>query len=214
MADMASGISLFADQACVNVERAISDFRAGRPVLVKAENETLLAVPAEALDPRMVDALAALSDDRARLLLTPARLRHLGLDRTGAASVPMPVIDLDRVGNLALRKDGRIDAPVGPVSWLDEAAIELAQLSLVLPAVLAIPLVSPFSTLQSLLSVTAEDVLAYRSAQDRGSAHCEPCAGSRWRALPTSEFVVFRGGEGLRDQVAILVGKPDLSQDR
>ena len=29
---------------------------------------------------------------------------------------------------------------------------------------------------------------------------------------PTSEFVVFRGGEGLRDQVAIIVGKPDLSQ--
>src|SRR3954454_23417306 len=163
MTDMASGISLFAEQACVNVERAISDFRAGRPILVKAENETLLAVPAEALDPRMVDALAALSDGRARLLLTPARLRHLGLDRTGATSVPMPVIDLDRVGNLALRIDGRIDAPVGPVSWLDEAAIELAQLSLVLPAVIVIPLVSPFSTLQSLLSVTAEDVLAYRS---------------------------------------------------
>jgi GTP cyclohydrolase II len=27
-----------------------------------------------------------------------------------------------------------------------------------------------------------------------------------------SEFVVFRGGEGLRDQVAIIVGKPDLSR--
>jgi GTP cyclohydrolase II len=211
MADMASGISLFADQACVNVERAISDFRAGRPILVKAENETLLAVPAEALDPRMVDALAALSDDRARLLLTPARLRHLGLDRTGAASVPMPVIDLDRVGNLALRIDGRIDAPVGPVSWLDEAAIELAQLSLVLPAVLAIPLVSPFSTLQSLLSVTAKDILAYRSRKIEDlrivSRAPVPLEGA-----PTSEFVVFRGGEGLRDQVAIVVGKPDVSK--
>jgi GTP cyclohydrolase II len=29
---------------------------------------------------------------------------------------------------------------------------------------------------------------------------------------PTSEFVVFRGGEGLRDQVAIIVGKPDLAK--
>src|ERR687893_511332 len=29
---------------------------------------------------------------------------------------------------------------------------------------------------------------------------------------PASEFVVFRGGEGLRDQVAIIVGKPDLSR--
>ena len=29
---------------------------------------------------------------------------------------------------------------------------------------------------------------------------------------PGTEFVVFRGGEGLRDQVAILVGRPDPSQ--
>ncbi|MET0745568.1 MAG: GTP cyclohydrolase II RibA, partial [Microvirga sp.] len=29
---------------------------------------------------------------------------------------------------------------------------------------------------------------------------------------PSSEFVVFRGGEGLRDQVAVIVGKPDLSR--
>lgn len=28
---------------------------------------------------------------------------------------------------------------------------------------------------------------------------------------PETEFVVFRGGEGLRDQVAIIVGKPDLA---
>ena len=29
---------------------------------------------------------------------------------------------------------------------------------------------------------------------------------------PDTEFVIFRGGEGLRDQVAILVGKPDLTR--
>jgi GTP cyclohydrolase II len=29
---------------------------------------------------------------------------------------------------------------------------------------------------------------------------------------PGTEFVVFRGGEGLRDQVAVLVGRPDPSQ--
>jgi GTP cyclohydrolase II len=29
---------------------------------------------------------------------------------------------------------------------------------------------------------------------------------------PTSEFVVFRGGEGLRDQVAVIVGTPDFTK--
>ncbi len=31
-------------------------------------------------------------------------------------------------------------------------------------------------------------------------------------SAPDSEFVVFRGGEGLRDQVAVVIGRPDLSQ--
>jgi GTP cyclohydrolase II len=205
---MSSGVSLFADQACVNVERAISDFRAGRPVVVRAGSETLLAIAAEGLDQRMVDALAAVTDGRAYLLLTPARLRHLGLDRTAPASVPMPVIDLDRLGNLALGIDGRIDAPVGPVSRLDEAAIELAQLSLVLPAVLAIPLVSSFPALQNLLGVAAEEVLAYRQRRIEDlrivSRAPVPLDGAS-----DTEFVVFRGGEGLRDQVAILVKAPN-----
>jgi GTP cyclohydrolase II len=210
MADMSSMVSLFADQASVNVERAISDFRAGRPVLVRAENETLLAVAAEGLDQRMAGALADVNDGRARLLLTPPRLRHLGLDHTTPASVAMPVVDLDRIGNLALRNDRRINAPVRPASRLDEAAIELAQLSLVLPTVLAIPIVSSSLTLQNLLNVTAEEVFAYRQRRIKDlrivSRAPVPLDGA-----PDSEFVVFRGGEGLRDQVAILVKAPNLA---
>jgi GTP cyclohydrolase II len=158
----------------------------------------------------MVNALASVSNGRARLLLTAARLRHFGLDRIVAASLPMPVIDLDRIGSLALGIDRRIDAPLGPVSRLDEVAIDLAQLSLMVPAVLAIPLVSSFPTLKSLLSVTAEDVLAYRRLKVEAlrivsRAHV-PLDGA-----PDTEFVVFRGGKGLRDQVAILVKSPNLA---
>jgi GTP cyclohydrolase II len=150
------------------------------------------------------------SNGRARLLLTAARLRHLGLDRTVAASLSMPVIDPDCIGSLSLGIDGRIDAPLRSVSRLDEVAIELAQLSLVVPAVLAIPLVSSIPTLQSLLSVTVEDVLAYRRRKIEdlrivSRAHV-PLDGAS-----DTEFVVFRGGEGLRDQVAILVKAPNLA---
>jgi GTP cyclohydrolase II len=122
----------------------------------------------------------------------------------------MPVINLDRIGSLSLRIDGRIDAPVGPVSRLDEVAIELAQLSLVLPAVLAIPLGSSYPTLQSLISVTADDVLAYRRRKIQDlrivSRAPVPLDGASY-----TEFVIFRGGEGLRDQVAIVVKAPNLA---
>jgi GTP cyclohydrolase II len=37
-----------------------------------------------------------------------------------------------------------------------------------------------------------------------------PLEGPDGRAIPT-QFAVFRGGEGMRDQVAILVGEPDLA---
>ena len=44
-------------------------------------------------------------------------------------------------------------------------------------------------------------------------AHRQPRAGAAGGA-PDTEFVVFRGGEGLRDQVAVIVGTPDLSRAR
>jgi GTP cyclohydrolase II len=206
--DMSSEVRLFADPACVNVERAISDVRAGRPVLIQAGGDMVLAIAVEGLDQRMADALADVTDGCARLLLTSARLRHLGLDRTAPGSVPMPVIDLDRLGHLALRINGRIDAPVGPVSRLDEAALELAQLSLVLPAVLAIPLAPPCTALQNLLSVPAEEVHAYRRRRIEHLRIVSRAPVPLDGAYET-EFVVFRGGEGLRDQVAILVKAPN-----
>jgi GTP cyclohydrolase II len=54
-------------------------------------------------------------------------------------------------------------------------------------------------------------VRAYRAAQARNIAIVSrapvPLEGAR-----ETEFVVFRGGEGLRDQVAIVVGRPDLTR--
>ena len=55
-------------------------------------------------------------------------------------ALALPVIDRTRVENLALKVDGRIDAPVRPADALDEEALELARLSLVLPAVIVVPL--------------------------------------------------------------------------
>jgi GTP cyclohydrolase II len=120
-------------------------------------------------------------------------------------------VDRARIEHLALKIDGRIDAPVRPIGPLDDEALELARLSLVLPAVVVVPLGAGIEIDPSLVRVSASAVREYRRAKALDlkivSRAPVPLEGA-----PASEFVVFRGGEGLRDQVAVIIGKPDLSK--
>ncbi len=192
----------------IDVERALAEIRAGRPVVVRGR-ESVLVLSAEALDETNAALLAPLAGTGARLVLPAPRLRRLGVpERTEPGAVALPLLDPARIETLALRLDGRIDAPVAPASPGDEAALALMALAQVLPAVLAIPgEAAPPGT----LSVAAEAVARYPGRQAAGLREVSrapvPLAGA-----PDSQFVVFRGGEGLRDQVAVVIDKPDLSE--
>ena len=206
---MRLSLSLSDNPATTLVERAIMEFRSARPVVIDGAEGRALAIGVEDLDDAAAAEIGAVAAGRAHLVLPAARLRRLGLEREGPGRLALPVIDRVRVENLALKVDGRIDAPVRPADALDEEALELARLSLVLPAVIVVPLAEGVEIAPSLLQVPGEAVRGYRQAQSLGlkivSRAPVPLEGA-----PTSEFVVFRGGEGLRDQVAIVVGKPDL----
>ncbi|MGF7051944.1 GTP cyclohydrolase II [Bosea sp. OAE752] len=194
----------------VKVERAISEFRAGRPVLLRAGAQLALALSAELADAELVRNLDALAAGNGHLVLSPARLRRLGAKgRTEAGIFALPTIDLERVADLALKLESRMDAPVAPASALDTAALELARLSLVLPAALVVPVTAEAVAGESLVEADIEAVNAYRAAQ-AASLRIVGRAPVPLEGAPETEFVVFRGGEGLRDQVAIIVGKPDL----
>jgi GTP cyclohydrolase II len=204
-------LSLSDDPATISVERAIMEFRSARPIVIDGGTQSALAVGVEDLDETMSAQLEAIAGGHAHLVLPPARLRRLGLDRTAPGLVALPMVDRDRIENLALRVDGRIDAPVRPAGPLDEEALELARLSLVLPAVVLVPLAAGIEVDPSLARVCGSAIRRYRSARaldlkivSRGPVPLE--------GAPTSEFVVFRGGEGLRDQVAIIVGTPDFAK--
>jgi GTP cyclohydrolase II len=137
-------------------------------------------------------------------------LRRLGLDRQEAGALALPKLNLARIAHLSVETEARIDAPVSALSGQDEAALELMRLALVLPALVVLP-ATDAALLSTLVQVTASDVADYRAAQTHElqliSRAPVPLEGA-----PDSEFVVFRGGEGLRDQVAVVVGKPDLSK--
>ncbi len=193
----------------IKVERAIAEIRSARPVAVSGPQGVLIATPVEALDGALSADLQTLSAGHARLLLAAPRLRHLGLERDAPGALALPSIDLARITRLAVETDARIDAPVCALSAEDEAALELMHLALVLPALVVFP-ATDAALLASLVQVSLQDVIDYRSAQTHDltiiSRAPVPLEGA-----PESEFVIFRGGEGLRDQAAVIIGKPDLS---
>jgi GTP cyclohydrolase II len=194
----------------IAADRAIAEFRAGRPVLIHRREDALLLYSAELADGDMLDRLGKIADGRAHLILPAARLRRLGLERDLPGVVALPELDAARIVNLGLKVEGRIDAPVRPAQALDLTALELAALAQVLPPVIALPVVSDAHDLGPLLSVEARVIDNYRAEQVR-TIKIVGRAPVPLEGADNTEFVVFRGGEGLRDQVAIIIGNPDFS---
>ena len=191
-----------------SVERAIAELRAGRPVIVTDGDRASLVAAVESIDAGMARGMARAGSSEARLVMTAARLQHLGLDRETAGAFALPVIDLNRIRLLSHGVSARADAPVGATSVLDRAGLELAALALVLPALVVVPLAESHVAGESLAIVRAEAIERFRATASADlsiiSRAPVPLEGA-----PETEFVVFRGGEGLRDQVAIVIGKPD-----
>lgn len=194
----------------IAVERALAEVRSGRPVIIKAGRSHLMMLCVEALDQRHVATFEALGKRRARLLLPAPRLRRLGLDRVKPGAIALPTIDLARIATLSLELGARIDAPVATLSRLDLAALELVRVALVLPAVVAFPVSVRDIEGEGLVRVEAAAIEAYRRNTVR-DLHIVGRAPVPLEGAPDTEFVIFRGGEGLRDQVAVIVGKPDFA---
>src|SRR3954454_5740078 len=195
----------------IHVERALAELRSGRLVLIESPAACVLTIGVEHLDGPRCAELDEIANEQARLILPPARLRFLGLDWEQAGTVSLPVVDWTRIERLALAVEYRIDAPVSPAAAVDDEALELARLALMLPAALAIPVPVPCNLTAAIVRTSGAAIRVFRTSRLRaisivGRAHV-PLEGARG-----AEFVVYRGGEGLRDQIAIIIGQPDLAE--
>ena len=203
-------LSLFGDAGHASVDRAIAEFRSGRPVVISGGKTRVLALCVEAIDADTATDLHAFSQGQGRLLLPAARLRRLGAERrTTGGSIAFPVVDALRIGTLCLGLEARLDAPVAPLSDIDTAALELASLSLTLPGVFLAPVTGKMPA--GVVSVSAGDVHEFRRNAATNLALISRAPVPLEQSART-EFVVFRGGEGMRDQVAIIVGTPDIAK--
>jgi GTP cyclohydrolase II len=203
---------LFGVPGQVEVERALAEFRGGRPVLFCEDGSTLLALPADGIDGQRLAAFCRLCGPiTPGLLITARRARALGIDAAGPVALPLDEADgVETIFALAADANadrGRDAVPAGPGA---AAAIELAKLAQRLPALLAIEVPAGASLAAPLIAVEATAITDFR----RSTIETLSIAGEAQVPLHggvAARFVVFRDAIG-GGSVAIVVGEPDFSQ--
>ena len=205
--------SSLGERAQIAVERALSEFRSGRPVLMTSASDAITALPVDGMTEAMLVAFRRLSRPvRPFLLVTARRARAMGVEASGPTGIAVP--DLCSAGEIFSL------ASVTPVSCQFEfvpagssagAAIQLAKYAQRLPALLigagnsaAVRTCEP-----PLVAVPAEALAQYR----RASAAALSFAAEATIPLSgfSARFVVFRDGGG-GAPIAVIVGSPDLTQ--
>ncbi|MFL6825954.1 MAG: GTP cyclohydrolase II RibA [Bradyrhizobium sp.] len=214
MTEVQTGASsaLFRGKGHTSVSRGLGEFQGGRPVLISATGEAVLALPVEGLDAqRLAEFMALCRPVVPRLVITERRALALGLDASTPMALPLSAAD-DANTILSLVTDATNDrAPAAkPASWAAGAAIQLVKLSQGLPAVLAADMSAfPAACEEIIVRVEADAVArfandAIRSLMIASEASVPLSSGT------TTRFVVFRDAMG-GSPVAIIVGKPDLT---
>jgi GTP cyclohydrolase II len=222
-AQSSSGSALFGTHQSISVTRVLGELQARRPIYINAPDEALFILPVEGLDnPRLSEFIRLCRPVAPDLIITRQRALTLGLD----AKAPMTVrltgpLDAGKILNLVAERKSHSAVEASAAGPAAMAAIQLVKLSHSLPAVLAAnmigqnlvdrdPIDRGIGSVPSIAGVDADAV--GRFAIDAvnslvvASDALVPLASG-----VTARFVVFRDATGT-DEVAIIVGKPDLAK--
>lgn len=204
-----SEFSAFAtDPARLAVERAIGELRMNRPVLLECADRTALVFTIDYFEGKPFPKFSLPAD--ARLVLTGPRLKQLGAAQEVAGSITLKRVDVAQIEYLSLDPAAKLNTIVNPANKLEHAALDLARLAMLTPAVLLLTSKEDKNT-PPYLSVSTEQIRSFQDMQ-LNDLHIVARAFVPLENAPQSEFVIFRGGDGLRDQVAVIVGTPDFKQ--
>jgi len=200
--------NLFGDPDTVAIERALAEIRSGRPVIVSSPEGAALTLSAESVDSKALQKLREAGFTDARLVLSPARLRLLGHDVQTAGSIEIENYDAEALLNVVCQADARLEiAAPRPACGTENAGLELVRLAYLLPAAIVVP-VDKAAKVASVVRIETSAIEHYRK-HVLTAPHIVSRAPVPLEDVGDTEFVVFRGGEGMRDQVAVIVGKPD-----
>lgn len=199
--------SWFGDAGRLAVQRAVHELREGRPVRLTAGERALIVAAADMLGGARIAELNAASGNAIGLILPAPRLRHLGIIMPGAAQVTLTDLSAHDINSILMAV--KPDVPLlahRAADTLEATALDLVKRAYLLPAALVLPATEGASGEILTVEASAVDSFHDLSARDLSIA-------VRTR-VPLSdaedaEFVVFRGGDGLRDQIAVVIGQPD-----
>jgi GTP cyclohydrolase II len=203
---------------------AITEFRRGRPVLIRDEQLNVLAIAAELVSEDNLVWLRQVSSAAPRVVLTRRRAVALGLasreDFSGAVTVRVsPEMPAAVIRNLAdpAASLGAEPPGFGPETVIAKsgglAAVTLAKLAALLPAALVVRVGAAEATLlarrgdlgaieaAAVFKRYAEDAALTRVAEAR-----VPLAD-----VEDARLVAFRPGDGGVEHLAIVIGAPDPS---
>ncbi|WP_306768501.1 GTP cyclohydrolase II [Roseomonas sp. AR75] len=209
------------------MHRAASDLRRGTPVLIRGAETALLAAAAETVSARGLAELAGGARGPASLLLAPVRAAAVlqrpvpqGDPRAPAPEaaavalrLPPSLLDPAVLRSLADPTADRLlpaDPERVPVPALAPAAIALAKLARLLPALVVAPASPAAAERLDVLSVSAEQVLAY---PDSAATTLTRVAEARvpLEDAPEARIIAFRAADGGIEHLAILVGQPEAA---
>jgi GTP cyclohydrolase II len=208
-----AGLDPFGAPDDVSVQRGIAEFQAGRPVIIEAANERIVASPVDGLTEAAWSGFRALcAPALPRLIITKRRAQVLGLDVAGPVFIALRPDDTrDTIWSLAAGMNGERRGAVGMAGSAAAQAIDLAKLAQRFPALL----------------VTAAEAVAPAALARMIAASAEAVAHFNDRILDTLEFVseariplpegadarfcIFRDAIG-SSPVAIILGEPDISK--
>lgn len=194
----------------IEVERAVSELRYGRPVVISEGKRKLAALALDCVAPTLYDQFAAVTDNRHGLLLTAPRAARLGIGVDRDVIAPLAGLSFDAASRLAYELGAQKPALWQPADDLASQTAEFARLALLLPAMVLADVTAMPDRFAGCCEIAANRLRGADVARQR----FDKVVRTRvpLKDLGDADFVVFRGGLAQKDQVAIVVGKPDLSK--
>ena len=197
----------------IAVERAIAEFRSGRPVIVTGTHGAIVAMPVDGLTPdRLASFRRLCAPARPQLVITATRARAIGIEAAGPVGLALGDDDANAI--LALVAEPLVERTPAIVAAPPAvaAAIALAKLARYLPALLVAEgaMVAAAAPEPRLVAVSAEAIVGFREQAVASLAVAAEANVPLDGGMP-ARFVIFRDAIG-GTSVAAIVGAPDLTR--
>lgn len=192
------------------VERAVAELRFGRPVVLSDGSRKLASLSLDCVAPTVYDQFAAAAGNRHSLLLTAPRAGRLGIASSTDILVPIAGLNFDQASRLAYSLGVEAPRLWQPADALAAQTAELARIALLLPAMVVADVTEQPDRFAACCLLNADRLKGADQARQRFDEVVRtrvPLEG-----MDHAEFVVFRGGVAQKDQVAIVVGRPDVTK--